>query len=62
MTATTAPAVHDTRTCPDCGRPQHYTGTEYGWAHDAVIDLMYCCASPELITEMEKCWRRDGRA
>lgn len=56
------PRVRDVRACPDCGRPQHYTGTEYGWAHDAVIDLMRCAASPELLAEMEKCWRRDGHA
>ena len=29
------PAIGDTRWCPDCGRPQHYTGTEAGWCHDA---------------------------
>lgn len=31
-----------TRSCPDCGRPQHYTGIEYGWAHDALIDTWHC--------------------
>ena len=29
------PRPGDTRTCPDCGRPQHYTGIEAGWSHDA---------------------------
>lgn len=29
------PALGATRACPDCGRPQHYTGHENGWAHDA---------------------------
>ena len=32
----------DTRACPDCGRPQHYTGHENGWAHDALIDTWEC--------------------
>ena len=58
----TRPLVGQVRACPDCGRPQHYTGTEHGWAHDAAIDLMRCAASPELLAEMEKCWRCDGRA
>ena len=39
---TTAPAIHDTRACPDCGRPQHYTGAEMGWCHDALIDTWHC--------------------
>ena len=34
MIRETHPRIGDTRACPDCGRPQHYTGTEYGWAHD----------------------------
>ena len=36
------PRPGDTRTCPDCGRPQHYTGTELGWCHDALIDTWHC--------------------
>ena len=36
------PRPGDTRTCPDCGHPQHYTGTEYGWAHDARVDTWLC--------------------
>ena len=31
-----------TRACPDCGRPQHYTGIELGWCHDALIDTWHC--------------------
>ena len=38
------PAIGATRTCPDCGRPQHYTGREVGWAHDALIDTWHCCS------------------
>ena len=36
------PHIGDTRACPDCGKPQHYTGTEYGWAHDALVDTWHC--------------------
>ena len=35
MIRDTHPRVGDTRDCPDCGRPQHYTGAEAGWCHDA---------------------------
>ena len=30
------------RLCPDCGRPQHYTGTEMGWCHDALTAMWDC--------------------
>ena len=40
--AAASPAIGSTRTCPDCGRPQHYTGTELGWCHDALIDTWEC--------------------
>ena len=36
------PAIGATRACPDCGRPQHYTGTELGWCHDALVDTWHC--------------------
>ena len=39
------PRIGDTRACPDCGRPQHYTGAELGWCHDALID-MWDCSDP----------------
>ena len=39
-------AISDTRACPECGRPQHYTGTELGWCHDATFDTWHC-ADPE---------------
>ena len=42
MTTTSAPVIGDTRVCPDCGRPQHYTGIELGWCHDALTDTWDC--------------------
>ena len=41
VTATRPPAG-GTRACPDCGRPQHYTGIELGWCHDALVDTWHC--------------------
>lgn len=41
----TGQAVYMTRACPDCGRPQHYTGIENGWCHDVLVD-MWNCADP----------------
>lgn len=35
-------AIGSTRACPDCGRPQHYTGTEAGWCHDALVATWHC--------------------
>lgn len=49
-----APAIGATRACPGCGRPQHYTGIELGWCHDAAIDTLTCGASPALLAELEK--------
>lgn len=49
-----APAIGDTRACPDCGKPQHYTGIEMGWCHDAAIDMLSCGAGPALLAELEK--------
>ena len=43
-----------TRACPDCGRPQHYTGIELGWCHDATFATLACDASPALLAELEK--------
>ena len=43
-----AAAIGETRICPDCGRPQHYTGIEAGWSHDAgwyhddLVDTWHC--------------------
>ena len=34
--------VGTVRACPDCGQPQHYTGTEHGWAHDALLAMWDC--------------------
>ena len=34
--------IGSTRTCPDCGRPQHYSGVELGWCHDAAVDTWHC--------------------
>ena len=48
------PRVGAQRACPDCGRPQHYTGTEMGWCHDATFDMLACGASPALLAELEK--------
>ena len=48
------PAVGATRVCPDCGQPQHYTGTENGWCHDATFATLACGASPALLAELEK--------
>ena len=38
------PRIGDTRVCPEsgCGRPQHYTGIELGWCHDALTDTWHC--------------------
>ena len=36
------PAIGATRACPDCGKPQHYTGVELGWCHDATVDTWHC--------------------
>ena len=48
------PAIGDTRACPDCGKPQHYTGAELGWCHDALFAMLACGASPALLAELEK--------
>lgn len=45
MCEPSVPVIGDTRACPDCGRPQHYTGLEHGWAHDAAVDT-WDCADP----------------
>ena len=37
--------IGETRACPDCGKPQHYTGIELGWVHDALVDT-WDCADP----------------
>ena len=49
-----SPIIGTKRACPDCGRPQHYTGTEHGWAHDAAFATLACGASPALLAELEK--------
>ena len=52
--AVAAPAIGGTRVCSDCGKPQHYTGTENGWCHDATFATLACGASPALLAELEK--------
>lgn len=42
MITSTHRQIGDTRACPDCGRSQHYTGTENGWCHDALVDIWEC--------------------
>ena len=53
------PIYGDTRACPDCGRLQFYTGTGYGWTHDALADNWHCadlrkgeCADRQLISHL----------
>ena len=42
MVITAQLVIGDIRTCPDCGQPQHYSGVEVGWAHDALVDTWHC--------------------
>lgn len=43
------------RRCPDCGRPQHYTGIEHGWAHDALIDTWRCADPAKPAPRLDGC-------
>ena len=46
--------IRDTRACPGCGRPQHYTGIELGWCHDATW-ATWDCADPRKLRPGEFC-------